>query len=863
MRYQTLGQLKRFIKKCITKGAGDPQDYRTYLAFSSFNVFVLAGIVSSIIAVLLALIFLGDDYVSIGLSLSMGIVLTVLYTTKQFPPTILLLYINVATYFLGESSGFTSSISGVFLIYSVLPFFLYIPGQNISRNLMTAVPILLYIFYAWKLSLFGYQVEPSESLSLFLNYIIFSVFFTGLISIAFFIRGYHKWGTRIQAQTSLLEEAQQLAKLGNWTYDLQSKKWNWSKELYDLFQFPENLAVTTDEYYGRIDPRDRLAVQKAMEEVLENPDKLRLVHRYYNTRDFNERYLLSICYPEKNGKGEPYLIRGIMQDITDQKRIEQELITAKNNAETVSKQLLEAKEAAEAATRAKSDFLSTMSHEIRTPLNAVIGMTGLLTETPLDDKQEEFVNTIKVGGENLLSVINEILDYSKIESGNLELEKFDFSIHQPVNDATDLLAPKAYSKGLELLCIVEEDVPEIVKGDLTRIRQILVNLIGNAIKFTETGEIVTTIRKLEEKNGKYLLGFSVADTGIGIPKQKINDLFKSFTQVDSSTTRKYGGSGLGLAICTRLVELMDGKISAESVVGQGTTFSFEVWLEEGDESMIGEKEYNQISYEGRRVLLVDDNETNLRILEMQCETLDLHITKTQFPEEALLWIQEGKQFDLAIIDMQMPKMTGTQLAREIRHIYSKEELPLIMLASVVDDSKAGRQYFNEFLTKPCKKPTLFRAIHSVLEGVSGPRKPRASILSGLPDPSDRLKILVVEDHSINQLVITSILERLGYTADLAANGLEAISQVEMIQYDLILMDVQMPEMDGLQATRAIRQLQQERNLQQPIIIALTAGALIEERDRCLQAGMDDFLSKPVKVETLATTINQWFNKVIV
>ncbi|MEM7374847.1 MAG: response regulator [Bacteroidota bacterium] len=862
MANQTSGHIRQLLRKWVSRGAGDPDEHRKHLAFSSFNVFTLAGFVEFLIGVLLLLALFPSHFVLIGLSLFMSILLAGFYFLDQFPRTFLLSAINIGIYFLGSTVNFDPSISAVFLIYAVLPFFFYLQGEKTIRNIMTVVPILFYFFYTYNIPLFGSLPQQVGECSIFLNFITFTAFTTSLMTIAYFIHGYHKWGRKIQAQTNLLEEAQQIAKLGNWTYDLQTKQWNWSRELYDLFQFPADLSVTTDEYYGRIDPRDRLPVKEAMERVLENPDKLQLVHRYYNTKDFNERYLLSICYPEKNDRGVTIRIRGIMQDITDQKRAEHELIKAKNAAETVSKELRKAKEAAEAATKAKSDFLSTMSHEIRTPLNAVIGMTGLLTETPLDDKQEEFVNTIKVGGENLLSVINEILDYSKIESGNLELEKFDFSTQSPIDDAIDLLAPKAYSKGLELFSIIEEDVPPIIKGDLTRIRQILVNLIGNAIKFTEKGEIVTIVKKLGKKEGKYHIGFSVADTGIGIPKHKIDRLFHSFTQVDSSTTRKYGGTGLGLAICTRLVELMDGHITVQSELGKGTTFFFDIWVEEGDEKMVAAWDLDQISYEDKCVLLVDDNATNLRILEMQCASFKMKIVKTQFPEQALQWIQQGHQFDLAIIDMQMPHMTGTQLARQIRHVYDKTELPMIMLASVVDDSESGREYFNEFLTKPCKKSIILRSIHTMFNGSTlSPQKQKAAILPTLPSPRKRLKILVVEDHSINQLVITSILDRLGYSADLAANGLEAISQVEMIQYDLILMDVQMPEMDGLEATKAIRQLQIDRKLKQPIIIALTAGALVEERDRCLQAGMDDFLAKPVQVETLATTINQWFSKV--
>lgn len=513
-----------------------------------------------------------------------------------------------------------------------------------------------------------------------------------------------------------------------------------------------------------------------------------------------------------------------------------------------------AREEAEKANEAKSLFLATMSHEIRTPMNGVIGMATLLSSTTLTTEQEEYTETIKNCGDALLSVINDVLDFSKIESGNMELDEQELDLRDCVEGVLDVFAENAARLNLDLVYQVAPDVPARIIGDVSRLRQVLINLVGNAVKFTQKGEIFIDVKLAAVNGGDIEVLFNVHDTGIGIPSDKLSRLFKAFSQVDSSTTRKYGGTGLGLAISEKLVELMGGKIAVDSKPGVGTTFSFTIKTRAGLKSSRTYVQMDLTGLENKRILVVDDNATNRNIMRGLLEQWKFIPVIAATGYDAIDILATGERIDLMITDMHMPEMDGAQLARAVRK--SHPGLHIMLLSSIGNvQSKQQSDLFNVILTKPTKHFILYRHIVEQLKNMDIAKqatetKPMFSVEFARKYP---LEILIAEDNYINQKLAMHVLSKMGYQPDVAMNGHEVLNAVGKKRYDIVFMDVQMPEMDGLEATRFIRAHMDD----QPTIIAMTANAMPEDREICIQAGMDDYLSKPLKLAEITTALSKW------
>jgi two-component system sensor histidine kinase/response regulator len=636
--------------------------------------------------------------------------------------------------------------------------------------------------------------------------------------------------------------------------DASGKVTDWNAQAEKIFGWPrseaigKNLTELVVPEHRREAHTRKLQQLLASETIVNRDDRMETAAIHRSGREFPVEVAISIIR-----KGDTHSFAAFIRDVTDRARREEEREAAKL--------------AAEAASRAKSEFLANMSHEIRTPLNGVMGMTDLVLDTDLTPDQRQYLETVKISADSLLTVINDILDFSKIEAGKTDLEETDFDLRESLDAIMRTLALRADEKGLELLCEVDPEIPRCVRADSNRLRQIILNLLGNAIKFTHHGEVALKVQKEIDETGDDLFHFTVSDTGIGIPHDKLETVFQPFAQADSSTTRRYGGTGLGLSISMRLVHMMGGKIWLQSEIGKGSTFNFTLRLGIPESQSIEPDAIPEPdSLLSVKVLIVDDNQTNLRILEAMLTRWGMRTTLVSSGEQALVQLfaalEIADPFALVLTDMHMPTMNGFTLIERMRQVPEFAAATIMMLTSAGHQGDASRCKDLEvaaYLLKPIRQIELREAIMRVL----GARKPKVPVplitrfsLESAPILARGMRILLAEDNAVNRLLATRILEKKGHSVAATANGIEALAALEKSEFDLVLMDVQMPEMDGFDATAAIRSKEKSTGRHQPIV-AMTAHAMKGDEERCLAAGMDGYLSKPIRQDELDAVLDRF------
>ncbi len=656
---------------------------------------------------------------------------------------------------------------------------------------------------------------------------------------------------RLESEAALEKRFQYVARATNdtiWDWDLATQAIRWNSGIQNTFRYkPGEGGAGAAWRTERLHPEDRERVEKGLQAAIAGGGETWSAEYRFRRGDGQHAYVLDRGYVMRDDSGHAVRMIGAMMDITARKQFE--------------KETQQAKEAAETANRAKSEFVANMSHEIRTPMNGVLGMTDLLLDTELNSEQRDYAVMVRGSAESLLTLVNDILDFSKIEAGKLELETIEFKLRASIEPALKTLAARAHQKGLELNCRIEPDVPEALLGDPGRLRQILLNLLGNSLKFTEKGEINLTVQSECGDDAAAMLHFSVQDTGIGIPAEKQIGIFEAFTQADGSTTRRFGGTGLGLTISRQLVQMMGGRIWVESAPGQGSTFHFTAnfgVLKPAGPPIPLEK--NQLK--GMRALVVDDNQTNRRILESLLTGWGMQPTLAGDGPEALRILVQASEahqpFPLILSDADMPDMNGFQLAEEIRKHPRLSGATIIMLTSAGQrgDAARCRQLGLEgYLTKPVSQSELLEAILRVAGAKRPEAKPALVTRHTLREEGRSLRILLAEDNVVNQLLACRLLEKQGHLVVTTANGRQALERLAKESFDLVLMDIQMPEMDGIEATAAIRKEETFAGKHLPII-AMTAHAMEGDREHCLAAGMDGYIAKPIRPQDLIDAIDK-------